>query len=84
MDTISTVLDGLTRIFYLGLDLKDSAEEMRDAHIALAQALKARDADKAEQLVRDEVDVSRKRVLLALTHQLHDGFPPELGSSLQI
>ena len=84
VDTISTVLDGLTRIFYLGLDLKDSAEEMRDAHIALAQALKARDADKAEQLVRDEVDVSRKRVLLALTHQLHDGFPPELGSSLQI
>ena len=84
VDTISTVLDGLTRIFYLGLDLKDSAEEMRASHIALAGALKERDADKAEQLVREEVDVSRKRVLLALTHQLDDGFPPDLGNSLQI
>lgn len=84
VDTISTVLDGLTRIFYLGLDLKDSAEEMRDSHIALANALKERDADQAERLVRDEVDVSRKRVLLALTRQLHDGFSPDLGNSLQI
>lgn len=72
VETISSVLDGLTRIFYLGLDLKDSAEEMRSSHIALAEALKHREASEAERLVREEVDLSRKRVLLALSGQFEE------------
>ena len=84
VDAISNVLDELTRIFYLGLDLKDSAEEMRESHLTLAEALKKRDIDLAEQIIRDEIDLSRKRVLLALTRQLQDGTIPDLGNSLQI
>ena len=63
---VSKTMDELNRVFHLGLDLKDSAEEMRRDHIALAEALIERKTDRAEQLVMDEIKVSRERVLEAI------------------
>lgn len=84
VDILFQLLDELTRIFHLGLDLKDSAEEMRDEHTALAQALLARDPDRAEQFVRSEIIRSQQRVVEALTQPVGTGFPRELQEAIQI
>lgn len=68
---ISRTMDELTRVFHLGLDIRDSAEEMRNDHLSLAQALLARDANLAERMVRSEILLSRERVMEAL-HTLSD------------
>jgi DNA-binding GntR family transcriptional regulator len=65
-DSIARTLAELTRVFHLGLDLRDSAAEMRDEHIALTQALEARDADRAEAIVRSQISRSQQRVAEAL------------------
>ncbi len=41
---VSKTMDELTRVFHLGLDLRDSAEEMRQDHLDLIDALRKRDA----------------------------------------
>ena len=63
---VAKVMDELTRVFHLGLDLRDSAEEMRRDHQALVEALRKRDPDLAEQRVRAEILLSRDRILEAL------------------
>jgi DNA-binding GntR family transcriptional regulator len=68
-DLVASVLDELLRVFHLGLDLKDSAEEMRAQHLALVQALANRDASQAERLAREEIESSKERVLAALQQQ---------------
>ncbi len=76
VDLISNLLDELTRLFHLGLGIRDSAAEMHDAHTALAQAIRERDSDRAEQIVRNEIEMSKNRVLEALTgrnNPLHIG-----------
>jgi DNA-binding GntR family transcriptional regulator len=64
--SISKTMDELNRVFHLGLDLKDSAEEMRTDHLMLAEALSKRDPDLAEKLVQAEILRSRARVMEAL------------------
>jgi DNA-binding GntR family transcriptional regulator len=71
-EQISRLLDEMTRIFHLGLDLRDSAEEMRNEHVVLARALGARNPDLAEQTVRDQIARSRERVLEALAGRSAD------------
>jgi DNA-binding GntR family transcriptional regulator len=78
-DQISRLLDEMTRIFHLGLDLKDSAEEMRDEHLALVKALCDRDPHRAEQLVQNQIARSQQRVLEAMTHRLG-----VLGQTIQV
>jgi DNA-binding GntR family transcriptional regulator len=63
---VFNVLEELTRVFHLALHLRDSAEEMRDDHVALAEALVDRDSDRAYRLVAGEIARSRQRVLDAL------------------
>lgn len=63
---ISRTMDELTRVFHLGLDIRDSADEMRSDHISLAKALLERDANLAERLIRSEILLSRERVMEAL------------------
>jgi DNA-binding GntR family transcriptional regulator len=65
-DLVQKTLDELNRVFHLGLDYRDSAEEMSLDHIALARAVFERDADTAEKLVRGEITRSRERVMQAL------------------
>jgi len=67
VDLISNLLDELTRLFHLGLGIRDSAAEMHDTHTALAGAIRERDPDRAEQIVRSEIEMSKNRVLEALT-----------------
>jgi DNA-binding GntR family transcriptional regulator len=67
---LAEVLQEMTRIFHLGLELRDSAEEMRHEHVLLAEALCARDAGRAVEIVREQILTSRKRVLEDLTRRL--------------
>jgi DNA-binding GntR family transcriptional regulator len=75
VDTISQCLSELNRVFYLGLDIKDSADEMRMEHQTLFEALKNRDADRAEQVVLAQITRSQQRVFDAL---LQSGEKPDL------
>lgn len=65
-EALAGLLDELTRIFHLGLDLRDSAEEMQAEHLALAEALLTRDPARAEQIVLEQISRSQQRVLEAL------------------
>ncbi len=64
------VIDEMTRVFHLGLDLSTSIGEMREEHLALAQALTSREADRAEQLMHTQIVRSKQRVLDALMQRL--------------
>jgi len=68
-ENISRLLDDMTRIFHLGLELRDSAEEMKNEHIALASVLRYRNADQAEQIVEDQIRRSQQRVLEMLNQR---------------
>lgn len=63
---ISKTMDELNRVFHLGLDLRDSAVEMRQDHLALVDALRRRAPDLAEQRIQAEIQLSRERVMEAL------------------
>ncbi len=62
-ENVQRVLDEMTRIFHLGLDVRDSAEEMKSEHIQLVQALIARNAHLAEKIMEDQIRSSKQRVL---------------------
>ncbi len=66
VETISRNLDQLTRVFHLSLDVTNAAEEMRSERLALAQALYAREGERAAQLCLEEIERSRQLVLKAL------------------
>jgi DNA-binding GntR family transcriptional regulator len=84
VDLVSKLLDELTRVFHLGLDLRDSAEEMRDEHLALAQVLCDRDPDRAEQIVQSQIVTSQNRILEALTRRI-SGIPSgNLSDAVQV
>ena len=84
VDLISKTLDELTRVFHLGLDLRDSAEEMRSEHLALAAALRDRDPDRAEKIVQSQIARSQARVLEALTNRLGNAPPSSLQQTMQV
>jgi DNA-binding GntR family transcriptional regulator len=62
-EAIAKLLDEMNRIFHLGLELRDSAEEMQAEHLALAAALVKRDAELAKQIVEAQITRSQQRVL---------------------
>jgi len=68
-EAVTHVLTELARIFHVGLDLRDSANEMRDDHVALATALARRDTAEASRLVEEEIARSQRRVVEALSRQ---------------
>jgi DNA-binding GntR family transcriptional regulator len=71
VSAISQVVDELTRVFHLGLDLRDSAEEMKHEHVALAEALRDRDPNRAARIVQDQIERSQERILQALINRRH-------------
>lgn len=83
VNTLSNLLEEMTRIFHLGLDLRDSAREMRDEHIALSEALLERDPDHAERIVRNQIETSRARVVEALTHYRDLEFRSSSGVTIE-
>jgi len=83
VDQVSRLLDELNRVFHLGLDLRDSAHEMRDEHLALADALTQRDPDRAEAIVRSQIERSQQRVLEALTRGSGVGVGKGFGGAIR-
>jgi DNA-binding GntR family transcriptional regulator len=65
-ETIARILNEMTRIFHLGLDLRDSADEMQAEHINLVEALAHQDPQAAEEIVCEQIQHSRQRVLQML------------------
>ncbi len=65
-DLLSKLLDEMMRIFFLGLELRDSAEEMRREHLDLAEALIKRDEDQAVVIIHQQLEASQRRILEAL------------------
>lgn len=69
-ESIGRLLDSMMRIFHLGLELRDSAEEMQSEHLQLAEALTARAADRAEQIMQEQVLRSQQRIEQMLTQRI--------------
>jgi DNA-binding GntR family transcriptional regulator len=67
LDILTKVLEDFNRIFYLGLDIRDGADEMRDEHQNLAIALCNRDIDRAKELTSQQIIRSHGRVMEALS-----------------
>jgi DNA-binding GntR family transcriptional regulator len=63
---VAKLLEDMERILHLGLDLRDSADEMATEHQELVDALLKGDADLAGRVVTEQLQNSRKRVLEAL------------------
>jgi len=78
-EILANVLIEMTRIFNLGLDLRDSAEEMRNEHVTLAAALVGRNIQLAEQIVQDQIMFSRQRVIEMLAQRIDQHTMQEIG-----
>jgi DNA-binding GntR family transcriptional regulator len=63
---VGKLLADMERILHLGLDLRDSADEMAAEHGELVDALLRGDAALARRVVTEQLQSSRKRVLEAL------------------
>ncbi|MBX5489870.1 MAG: GntR family transcriptional regulator [Chloroflexi bacterium] len=63
---VGKLLEDMERILHLGLDLRDSADEMAAEHAELVDALLRGDGALARQVVTAQLQSSRKRVLEAL------------------
>jgi DNA-binding GntR family transcriptional regulator len=63
---VAKLLEDMERILHLGLDLRDSAEEMAAEHAELVDALLRGDGALARRVVTEQLQTSRKRVLEAL------------------
>ena len=79
METLERTLDGLTRVFHFGLDLRDSADEMRGEHIELVDTLLRRDADAAAAVTGSQISRSVQRVMEALSSSVERGRITENG-----
>lgn len=69
-DSVAKVLDELTRVFHMALELRDSADEKVRDHLNLVEAMIARDMDRALHYIHEEVSHSQRRVLEALAGHL--------------
>jgi len=71
------LLENLERLFHIELDLRDSAAEMQAEHRTLVEALAERDSEKARQVMAEQIQKSRDRVMEAIVGQ-------ELGPAVEI
>ncbi|NTU74845.1 MAG: GntR family transcriptional regulator [Anaerolineaceae bacterium] len=67
---VAQALEEMARIFHLGLEVRDSAEEMRHEHQTLVKALMDRDASLAQQLMNDQILRSQQRVMDMLNQHM--------------
>jgi DNA-binding GntR family transcriptional regulator len=70
LDQISKVLDEMTRIFYLGIDLSGEVKIMHKEHMSLVEAIRNHDADQARQEMKQQLEYSKQKTLDALVHRL--------------
>jgi DNA-binding GntR family transcriptional regulator len=64
--TLQVLLEEMQRLFFISLGNRDNASEMMHEHHDLHDALLARDAPRARQIVVDQIEASRSRVLAGL------------------
>ncbi|MCP4428480.1 MAG: GntR family transcriptional regulator [Chloroflexi bacterium] len=69
-DQISRVLDEMTRIFFLGIDLSGNAEQMHNKHLSLVEAISDRNPEQAKQIMEEELAYSKHAVLDVLVYRL--------------
>ncbi len=81
---LSIVLEELTRLMHLGLDIQDRAEDMRAVHISLAKALIERNMEYAVDISRKEIEDSRKMVLDAISRHMSKENPTLFGQPVEI
>jgi DNA-binding FadR family transcriptional regulator len=74
VDAVSKTLDEMARIFFLGLNLREMSQEVRDEHQAIAKAIYNRDPDKAEQTSREEIAHSKDRIMDVLRNRWERNF----------
>lgn len=72
VDAVSKVMGELMRVFHLGLDVRDSAEEMREEHIELVNVLTSHDADQAETIIHKQIARSQERIIEALVQRFRN------------
>jgi len=60
------LVEGMQRFFFLGLDLGDYGSEMREEHERLIELMRRRDAEGVQACIRDQIEESRRRILMAL------------------
>ncbi len=65
-EVVERLLEEMERFFHLGLDVRDSSGEMVHEHHDLVDALVAGDSQLSEKIMREQIMVSRKRVIEAL------------------
>lgn len=82
IDAINKILGELNRVFHLGLDVRDSAQEMRDEHIALAKELCSRNEEQAAKVVVEQIERSQRRVLDALMSSMQSGVSTPLSQNI--
>jgi len=83
IEAISHLMDELTRMFHLGLDLKDSAAEMRQEHQELVEVLRQRNPEEAEKIVLAQINRSRQRIYEALLPGT-DNSPDRIRQNIQL
>jgi DNA-binding GntR family transcriptional regulator len=83
-DAIARLFSEMARVFHLRLDPRDTPDDMRAEHEALAAALAARDADAAERLVRGQIAQSQQRVLEVLVASPDPGASAALRQALHL
>jgi len=78
------VLDEQTRLFYLGLNLREMTREVFDEHHRIAIAVSRQDPDEAAKTARDEVLRSRDRILDALVSRQSFGGQSAVAVDLRV
>lgn len=64
---ISNLMDDMSRMLYFGLGLRDSGEHLRNEHLELATAIRDRQADEAEKIIRGQIENSRQLIVETLS-----------------
>jgi DNA-binding GntR family transcriptional regulator len=65
-NTLQVLLEEMQRLFFISVGNRDSASELMHEHHDLHDALLARDAPRARQIVVDQIEASRSRVMEGL------------------
>jgi len=81
---LSIILEELTRLMHLGLDIQDRAEDLRAVHISLAKALIERNTEVAVDISRKEIEDSRKMVLEAISKHMSRQNPSLFSQPMEI
>ena len=69
-DTVTKLLEELTRVFHMSLERRDLTQEMAEAHMPLIEALADRDPDRAEAIMMSQIARSRIYFFESLSNHL--------------